>query len=402
MSLEPPWLGVLGAIAVPALGHLFHFILAVNITSGWGLRERNLTRLRLLLMAILGASSALLLARHVQDPWWNWGWPLRAYACLCLVSGGLVFPLTSLRLGMRRRPAGVDGRSDLLDLDAQHGSAAMIGTGKQSWLLRLPGNESLQLLRREWVLQYPGLPRALEGLTIIQLSDLHFAPCFRRAFFERVVEACDEWKADLVLITGDLVDADEVISWIEPVLEPLEARLGKYAILGNHDAEHQPRRVLSALADAGFASLEGRWCTIEVNGGRLALGGTSAPWGPALPAGSPPAADFRILLSHSPDQFYKARDWGVDLMLSGHNHGGQIRLPAVGPVFMPSVYSRRFDRGFFRSGSTSLYVSEGLAGKHPYRYGCPPEITCFVLKSRPEPLIRPPLEGRAMHGNWRA
>ena len=55
---------------------------------------------------------------------------------------------------------------------------------------------------------------------------------------------------------------------------------------------------------------------------------------------------------------------------------------------MPSVYSRRFDRGFFRSGSTFLYVSEGVAGKHPYRYGCPPEICCFVLKGRPEPQYR--------------
>ncbi len=126
-----------------------------------------------------------------------------------------------------------------------------------------------------------------------------------------------------------------------------------------------PGAVLGALADAGFASLEGRWCTLEENGARLAVGGTSAPWGPALLPGSVPLADFRILLSHSPDQFYRARDWGVDLMLSGHNHGGQIRLPALGPVFMPSVYSRRFDRGFFRSGSTFLYVSEGLAGKHP-------------------------------------
>jgi len=380
MSLEPPWLGVLGAIAVPALGHLYHFILAVNITSGWGLRETSLMRLRLVLLVILGASSALLLARHLQDPWWNWGWPLRAYAWTCLVSGGLVFPLTSLGLGMRRRPGWVDGRSDLLDLDEQVGRDAMIGTGKGSWLLRLPGNESFQLLRREWVLHHPGLPQALEGLTIVQLSDLHFAPCFRRAFFERVMEACAEWKADLIVITGDLVDADEVIPWIEPVLEPLEARLGKYAILGNHDAEHQPQRVLGALAKVGFESLEGRWCTIEENGARLALGGTSEPWGPGLPPASVPAADFRILLSHSPDQFYKARDQGVDLMLSGHNHGGQIRLPALGPVFMPSVYSRRFDRGFFRLGSTFLHVSEGLAGSQPYRYGCPPEITCFTLK----------------------
>ena len=120
MSFESPWLGVLGAIVVPALGHLYHFILAVNITSGWGLRETNLARLRLVLVAILVASSTFLLARHVQDPWWNWGWPLRAYACLCLVSGGLIWPLTSLGLGMRRRPGGVDGRSDRGDLSLKH------------------------------------------------------------------------------------------------------------------------------------------------------------------------------------------------------------------------------------------------------------------------------------------
>jgi len=103
MSLESPWLGVLGAIFVPALGHLYHFILAVNITSGWGLRETSLARLRLVLLAILVASAAFLLARHVRDPWWNWVWPLRAYAYLCLVSGGLILPLTSL--GLNAAPA---------------------------------------------------------------------------------------------------------------------------------------------------------------------------------------------------------------------------------------------------------------------------------------------------------
>ena len=69
-------------------------------------------------------------------------------------------------------------------------------------------------------------------------------------------------------------------------------------------------------------------------------------------------------------------------MLSGHNHGGQIRLPAFGPVFMPSIYSRRFDRGFFRSGPTLMYVSEGIAGTHPARYGCPPEICRFTLRRK--------------------
>jgi predicted MPP superfamily phosphohydrolase len=96
-----------------------------------------------------------------------------------------------------------------------------------------------------------------------------------------------------------------------------------------------------------------------------------------------PPADFRLLLSHSPDRFYRAVRWGIDLMLSGHNHGGQIRLPLVGAVFMPSVYSRRFDRGFFRRGRTLMYASDGIAGMHPVRYGCPPEITRFVLRTAP-------------------
>ncbi len=176
MSLEQPWLGALGTLAVPALGHLYHFVLAVNITSGWGLSERNLGRLRLVLLAVVGGSAAFLLCRHLREPWWTWPWPLRGYALLCTVSGGLVLPISSLLLGMRPRPAGVEGRTDLLDLDDQHGVDAFVGAGKGHWLLRLPGNESLKLRRSEWTLIDPGLPPALDGLTIVQLSDLHFAP----------------------------------------------------------------------------------------------------------------------------------------------------------------------------------------------------------------------------------
>ena len=82
-------------------------------------------------------------------------------------------------------------------------------------------------------------------------------------------------------------------------------------------------------------------------------------------------------------------------MFSGHNHGGQIRLPLVGPVFMPSRYSRRFDRGFFRIGRTLLYVSEGVAGKHPVRYGCLPEISRFVLHAS---TVSRGLENRTVPG----
>lgn len=186
---------------------------------------------------------------------------------------------------------------------------------------------------------------------------------------------------DLILVTGDLVEDDDAIPWIEPVLGPLEARMGKFAVLGNHDQEHQPGDVMRELTRAGFVVLEGRWVTIVAGEGIIAIGGSSAPWGPAIDPRTMPPAQLRVLLSHTPDLFYKARDWGVDLMFAGHNHGGQIRLPWVGPVFVPSLYSRRFDRGFFRDKQTLLYVNEGIAGMHPVRYGCPPEISRFVLRT---------------------
>ena len=186
------------------------------------------------------------------------------------------------------------------------------------------------------------------------------------------------------MIAGDLVEDEDTISWVEPLLSPLSARIGKFAILGNHDNEHQPQAIAGELGRAGFEMLEGRWATLDLERTTLAIGGTSAPWGPAFAASDVPPADFRILLSHSPDLFYKAQRWGINLMFSG----AQPRGPdpqALGSlwaisVFTPSRYSRRFDRGFFRQNGTLLYVNEGVGGKHPVRYGCPPEVSRLVLR----------------------
>jgi predicted MPP superfamily phosphohydrolase len=381
MSLDSTWLGALSAVLLPAIGHVYHFVLAVNVSSSFGLREKTLNVIRLCLLGLLLMSGALLLSTHLEEPWWTWSWPARTYALLCVCSGGVLLPINSLWLAVRKRPAGLVGKAKRVDLRDNHGASELIGAGSRAWQLRLPGNDAFSLRMREWELVYPGLSESLDGLSIVQLSDLHFATCYNRRYFECVVDACRDWSADLVVVTGDLIEHDETIAWIVPLLGRLEARLGKYAILGNHDVEHQPERVLEALAEAGFESLEGRWATVLENDAVLALGGTSAPWGPLPDRGAIPTSDFRLLLSHCPDQFYRAVGWAVDLVLAGHNHGGQIRLPAMGPVFMPSRYSRRFDRGFFRRGRTLMYVTEGIAGAHPARYGCPPEVCRFVLRS---------------------
>jgi predicted MPP superfamily phosphohydrolase len=403
MSPDWPWPAVV-ALAIPTgLGHLYHFILAINLASGLGYRESVLDRVRTGLFAGFYASSALLLWRHLHDqPWWIWPWPLWGYAVLCAVSGTVVWPLCSLGLAWRRRPGGVHHDAAVHQLAGPDGRAALIGDGRHSWLLRLPGNESFRLYLREWDVALPGLPEPLAGLRIVQISDLHMAPCFQRRYFERVIDACRGWDSDLLVLTGDIVEDDAAIAWIEPLLGSLEARLGKFAVLGNHDERHQPQEIVGELGRAGFEALEGRWTTVEADGATIALGGTSAPWGPDLDPRAIPPADFRILLSHSPDRFYRAARWGIDLMFAGHNHGGQIRLPLVGAVFMPSLYSRRFDRGCFRRGRTLMYVSEGVAGMHPVRYGCPPEVTRFVLRTGQATDNFAELESRTAHGRKHA
>lgn len=369
----------LAALALILVGNLWHFVWAVNVTSGFGHSERTLDRIRIALLVLLVGSTAWLGRHAFNQPIPAWPLPAQIYAAICILSGTVVGPLGSLMIRMRHQHNTIHHTSSSHDLADSHGKENLIGQTRNARLLRIPGNQSLHLRRVEWDLDFPGLPPALHGLSVIQLTDLHFARCYRREFFEAVVDACREWPADLVLITGDVVDDEETVAWIEPVLGRLTARLGKFAILGNHDYAHHAGSILHELNRAGFETLEGGWTTLDIEGATLAVGGTSAPWGPSFEPGDVPEADFRILLSHSPDQFPNARKWGMDFVLAGHNHGGQVRLPLIGPIFMPSKYSRRFDRGFFRSGPTLMYVSEGIGGKHPVRFGCKPEIARFVL-----------------------
>jgi uncharacterized protein len=365
------------------LGHLALFVLTVNIFHALGHSDRTMKRAVVVFLAVFASLSAVIGWEAWNGSIQAWSWPSLLYGSACLITGLVFFPAATAYLHHRPRPAGIEERESVVDFSATDGPHPLIGSGKHSWLLKLPGNQSFRLRKLECEVLCESLPKALDGLSVLHLSDLHLAPCFDRRYFEAVIEEAAAWPVDLALFTGDLVDHDAAIDWIEPLFSRLRGRLGSYAILGNHDVEHHPDRLVRKLENAGFTDLEGRWATIETGGARIALGGTSYPWGPPLPQADRPQADFRVLLSHAPDQFYWAEKAGFDLMLSGHNHGGQIRLPLVGAVFMPSLYSRRFDRGFFRKRGLTLHVSQGVAGKHPVRYGCLPEIGRLVLRAVP-------------------
>jgi len=374
----------LGFLGIAAVGHFCLFTALINWSHGLTYLPKWVDRV--ILASVLLSIAATLIggAWLVLHPWTAYPVPVRLYLAACVFNGAVVLPVVTVARLLRRVPEGIHGSSRTLDLAAEHGAESLIGDGRHAWWLRIPRNDSLRLRLNHWRVSRDDLPPALDGLSILHVTDLHFAPTYRRAYFDRVIDALDSRVFDLVLFTGDLIDDPASLPWIEPVLSRVRGRMGSFAILGNHDCHHDTRAIIAEIERSGFEMIEGRWATLDVHGARLAIGGNNAPWGPRPGRSAMPEADFSILLSHAPDQFSWAVSEGVDLVLSGHNHGGQVRLPLFGPVLMPSRSGRRFDRGFFRKGRTLLYSNQGVGAEHPLRWNCLPEVATFeLLHARP-------------------
>lgn len=308
-----------------------------------------------------------------------------AYVLLCWGLGLVVVPLVTL-YRLLRRPSKLllSEQRQTVDVAGNLGYKP-VGTSKYRLLARLPGNEVFRVEFTEKTLSVPRLPAAWDGLTILHLSDIHFTGTPDRAFYDHVIELCREQEPDLVALTGDVVDSHKHHRWVVPVLGRLRWKAAGLAILGNHDFWHTPNLVRRRLRRANFRVIGNGWEEIEVRGQRLVVIGNETPWflpGPDLSAC--PRGPFRLCLSHTPDTMPWARQNEVDLMLAGHVHGGQVRFPVIGSVFVPSRFSRRYDCGVFHEAPTLMHVSRGLAGREPLRYNCTPEVTRLVLRV-PEP-----------------
>ena len=248
-------------------------------------------------------------------------------------------------------------------------------------MTRLPGNEAFQVDLAERTLCLPQMPLAWDGLTLLHLTDLHFCGCPDRAYYEHIMDLCAAWDPDLVALTGDIVDTESHYRWIVPILGRLRWRCAAFAILGNHDSYYDVPLVRRRLQKLGMQVVGNRWLQTEVRGQPLVVFGHEGPWiGSAPDLSTCPGKPFRLCLSHTPDNIAWARRQRVDLMLSGHVHGGQVRLPLIGSVVVPSRYGRRFDGGMFHLPPTVLHVSRGLGGEQPLRYNCRPEVAKLVLR----------------------
>jgi uncharacterized protein len=305
-----------------------------------------------------------------------------AYLAICLVMTLIVIPLfTAIRLLRPTPPQLIEQNDELIDVAKSLGRKPH-GDGKRRAMAKLPGNQLFQVEFTDLTIRLPVIPSAWDGLTILQLTDLHLTGTPDRSFYEFVLDRClAAGTPDILAITGDLIDTDTHHRWLLPLLGKLRWNEAAFAILGNHDYWYEPERIRRRLARLGMTVLGNSWWRLSLRGEPLTVVGHEGPWfrpGPDL--SDCPEGGFRLCLSHTPDNIRWARRNRIDLMLCGHNHGGQIRLPLFGSLFVPSVYSRRFDCGLFWEEPTLIYVGRGLGGKEPIRYNCRPQVTRLILK----------------------
>lgn len=329
---------------------------------------------------------------NLDRAWQLAGWPARLYALVAIGAAVIPLPWWVIRQVRSRQPAAlVSNHSRIVDIPERLGRAPR-GRGLSTVLTRLPGNQVFHLEVNEKRLALPRLPSALAGLTITHLSDLHFTGNTHQDYYHEVIREANALEGDVAVICGDVVDTLDCLDWVPEILAALRAPLGAYFVLGNHDLRTRDvPRVRRALVGAGLVDLGGHWRLLEARGWPLVIAGNELPYlGPAADLSGVPAEvagrrPFRLLVAHTPDQLPWARRFDVDLMLAGHMHGGQIRVPGLGAVVGPSRQGVRYASGVFHEPPTVLHVSRGISAMTPLRYNCPPELSRLVL----EPAVAP-------------
>jgi hypothetical protein len=260
-------------------------------------------------------------------------------------------------------------------------------------------------IERHWIdvraldIHLPSLPSAFDGMRIAQLSDIHLDEFTEPFLLRHSIEEINRMKPDLVLLTGDYVTYEIAprdyalrSAWqCAEILSELKCPR-RYAILGNHDVMLGEKEVTHALVSHGITVLNNSFLPMERGSDRIWLAGLDDPvcGEPDPEAAIPPsirgvANEPVILMCHAPDYADRLARHpvgkSVGLMLSGHTHGGQVRVPFLGALDLPPG-GRKYVEGWFRVGSMQLYVNRGIGTVGvPFRFDCPPEITNMTLRS---------------------
>ncbi len=231
----------------------------------------------------------------------------------------------------------------------------------------------------------PGLPEALEGMTIVQLTDLHLRPFTQIEHIERAVHLANSLCPDVIVLTGDYVwhDAEDVFE-LAPTLAKLNAKLGVFSILGNHEHKTNPELITETFENVGIPVFRNHGIDLSVGKAMLYLAGIDDGW-----LGNPDIKQTMdahrrdipvVLMAHEPDMIdWYAYDTRINLQLSGHTHGGQIQSAANKPLVRPYL-GRKYVQGLHRVNESWVYTSRGIGTTGiPLRRNCSPEVAHLTL-----------------------
>ncbi len=254
----------------------------------------------------------------------------------------------------------------------------------RSFLLNFTGNQVGQLEVNKKTLFLPQLPSKLEGLTLTHFSDLHITGVIPQVFYDRLCDEILELDSDLMFLTGDVLDVPSKLPWVSRLAKRLTTSKECYFVLGNHDVRHgQDEKLRAALVAENCVDLGSTYLHVDIRGEPILLAGNELPWVGTAPECRPKSNEFAIGVVHTPDLIGWGRQQDYDLLLAGHAHGGQIRIPGIGPIICPSVHGVRYAGGVFQKGRTLMHVSRGISGLQPIRLRCRPELTQLTLR-RPD------------------
>lgn len=233
---------------------------------------------------------------------------------------------------------------------------------------------------------------AFNNFKIIQFSDTHIGFHYTLEQFNELVKKINALKPDLIVFTGDLVDKPDKYNWnnnLTRALRALHANYGKLWIYGNHDHGGYGTEIIQdVMQQADFKLLKNDHTVIEKDNDRIVLAGIDD-----VMLGKPNLNKtlknvnpdlFTILLAHEPDYADTVVDFPVDIQLSGHSHGGQVRFPFIGHLYTPA-FAQKYIQGkyTFNNEKLTLYVNRGIGTTRlPYRFLCKPEIHLFTMRSK--------------------
>jgi hypothetical protein len=228
-----------------------------------------------------------------------------------------------------------------------------------------------------------GLTEALNELSIVHLSDLHLVKTGKRE--AKLLKAVNELNPDILVITGDFVNKREIVDVCTQLINKFRARYGKWGVWGNYDHSMLNLTDRRKLAASDIVILSNENQSIAVNQQNMWIIGLDDPVtgrDDLLQAiAGVPEDDFKILLSHSPAIIEEAHRYGIDLVLAGHTHGGQMYIPLISHLIVRLFGGKGYIAGLYRVGHTYLYVTRGIGTSIlPLRAFCPPEIALIKLE----------------------